>query len=248
MSMTYTETFDEGPGGWIADLRGALPVWDGVAHCYSPWSVDANHAPPGAGYLHLLMYLPTHAAAPVRLSAAQREENRFVAGNYSTDLTHAELTVRLRGTLDLAGPLCNDHTPSPQPDLGGAQVLLLVQSKIDGPPATTANFILTGQPFQVTPDWSEQTIRLAPDPAQWKCLGARHDKADLYGYGDISEVLRDVNVDIIFILFPLKIVPIGEVEDIHRQWAAKDYKVDMQYLPKGLIMFDMVRIEYPDRP
>jgi hypothetical protein len=36
------------------------------------------------------------------------------------------------------------------------------------------------------------------------------------------------------------------VEDIHREWAAKDYKVDMQHLPKGLIMFDMVRIEYPD--
>ena len=26
--------------------------------------------------------------------------------------------------------------------------------------------------------------------------------------------------------------------------AAKDYKIDMQYLPKGLVMFDLVQIEY----
>lgn len=76
------------------------------------------------------------------------------------------------------------------------------------------------------------------------CLGARHDLTDVYGYGDIAEVLRDVNVDIIFVLFPLNIVPIEKVENIHRQWAAKDYKVDMEFLPKGLVMFDTVQIEY----
>lgn len=242
--MTYTETFDDGPGGWVADLRSPLPVWDGVAYCYSPWSVDANHAPPGAGYLHLLMYLPTHGEAPVHPGAGQQKRNRFVEGGYGTDLTNAKLTVRLRGTTDLAGPLCNDHTPEPQPGLCGAQLLLLVQAKVEGPPKTTPNFILTGQPFNITPEWSEQTVQLAPDPDDWTCLGTRHDRADVYGYGDISEVLRDVNVDIIFVLFPLKISPLGKVEDLHRQWAARDYKVDMQYLPKGLVMFDTVEIEY----
>jgi len=33
----YIETFDNGPGGWYADRYYALPVWDDVAHCYSPW-------------------------------------------------------------------------------------------------------------------------------------------------------------------------------------------------------------------
>jgi len=245
MSTTYTETFDDGPGGWVADLRSALPVWDGVAYCHSPWSVDANHAPPGAGYLHLLMYLPTRAEASVRIAEALRAGNRFVTDGHSTDLTNAKLTVRLRGSMDLAGPLCNDHTPIPQPDLGGVQLLLLVQAKVEGPPKTTANFILTGQPFRVTPEWSEQTVQLVPDPEQWTCLGARHDLTDLYGYGNIAEVLRDVNVDVIFVLFPLNISPLGEVDDLHHQWAAKDYKVDMQTLPKGLIMFDTVQIEYP---
>ena len=246
MSRIYTETFDDGPGGWIADFRSPLPVWDDVAYCYSPWSVDANHAPPGAGYLHLLMYLLTHAKSLSPSHAEQHGVNRFVEDGYSTDLTNAKLSVRLRGNIDLAGPLCNYHIPVPQPDLGGAQLLLLVQARVDGPPRTTPNFVLTGQPFQITPDWSEQTVQLIPDPQQWTCLGARHDMTDTYGYGDIAEVLRDVNVDIIFVLFPLTVAPIGEVEDLHHQWAAKDYKVDMQYLPKGLVMFDTVQIMYPE--
>ena len=50
---TYVETFDDGPGGWYGGRKFALPVWDGVAYCYSPWWVDANHAPPGAGWRRL---------------------------------------------------------------------------------------------------------------------------------------------------------------------------------------------------
>ena len=239
----YVETFDNGPGGWIADLRSPLPVWDGVAYCFSPWSLDANHAPPGAGYLHLLMYLLT--STDELLPETRPGGNRFVAGGYSTDLRDARLTVRLRGTMDLAGPLCNYHVPEPHPDLGGAELLLLVQSQIEGSPIARANLVLTGQPFRTTPDWSDQTVHLTPDPSQWTCLGARHDMAHVYGCGDIEEVLADVNVDIIFVLFPLVVRPIGEVEDMHRSWAARDYKADMQYLPKGLVMFDTVEIEYP---
>ena len=245
MPKIYQETFNDGPGGWIADLRSPLPVWDGVAYCYSPWSVDANHAPPGAGYLHLLMYLITQADALHPLDKELHRGNRFVEGGYNTDLTDAYLTVRLRGIMDLAGPLCNNHRPDPDPDLGGLQLLLLAQAHIDGPPRTTANFILTGQPIAITPDWAEQTLHLIPDSAQWTHLGARHELKEVYGCGDIAAVLRDVNVDIIFVLFPLHIAPVEAVEEVDQQWAARDYKVDMQYLPKGLVMFDTVRIEYP---
>ncbi|MFA6110821.1 MAG: hypothetical protein WDA75_18835 [Candidatus Latescibacterota bacterium] len=191
------------------------------------------------------MYLLTHSKALGHVDAKLHGVNRFVEDGYSRNLTNARLTARLRGTMDLAGPLCNGHIPVPQPDLGGVRLLLLAQARVDGPPRTTANFILSAQPFEITPDWSVQTVRLVPDPTQWTCLGARHDMTDEYGYGDIAEVLQDVNVDLIFVLFPLKVVPIGEVRDIHRQWAAKDYKVDLQYLPKGLVMFDTIQIEYP---
>ena len=242
----YKETFDEGAGGWIADARSPLPVWDGVAYCYSPWTVDANHAPPGAGYLHLLMYLLTDAKSVGTSDGYVGGRNRFVEEGHSRDLTNARITIRSRGTLDLAGPLCNNHQPLPHPDAGGVQMLLLAQAHVDGPPETTPNFILTGQPFEISQDWSEQTVRLVPDPEQWTCLGARHDTADIYGYGDIAEVLRDVNIDIIFILFPLNVVPVGDVADLDQQWAAIDYKVDMEFLPKGLVMFDTVQIEYPE--
>ena len=70
---------------------------------------------------------------------------------------------------------------------------------------------------------------------------------DEYGCDDIDKVLADVNFDIIFILFPVKVVPAGvEIDDINIPRAVKDYPVDQQYLPKGLVMFDTVKIEYPD--
>ena len=231
----YIETFDNGPGGWYADRYFALPVWDGVAHCYSPWWTDANHAPPGAGYLHMVMWQYTDKRhylndteythkLPYRCS-------RFAEEGWSKNLTNAELTVRLRG----------------DGDFKGAQLVFHIQAKTD---KTTANFALTGQPFKITHDWSEQTITLAPDPKQWTCLGARHDMQDVYGCDDISKVLADVNFNFTFLLFPVKVVPAcGDVKekDLNVLRAVKDYPVDQQHLPKGLIMFDTVKIEYPNR-
>jgi hypothetical protein len=229
---TYIETFDDGHGGWYGGRKFELPVWDGVAYCYSPWWTDANHAPPGAGYLHMMLWAYTNQkhyqgdddytrALPYRYS-------RFAEEGYSTNLTNAKLTVRLRG----------------HGDFKDAKLLFLVQAQTD---KTTVNSALTGQPFKITREWSEQTVTLAPDPAQWTCLGARHDMQDVYGCDDIDKVLADVNLDIIFILFPVKVVPAGvDIEDINVPRAVKDYPVDQQYLPKGLIMFDTIKIEYPN--
>src|SRR3989304_8162581 len=91
--------------------------------------------------------------------------SRFAEEGWSKNLTNAKVTVRLRGEMDLKG----------------AQLVFHVQAKTD---KTTANFALTGQPFRITRDWSEQTVTLAPDPKQWTCLGARHDMQDEYGGDD----------------------------------------------------------------
>lgn len=229
---TYIETFDDGPGGWYGGRKFELPVWDGVAYCYGPWWTDANHAPPGAGYLHMLLWAYTVKKHYQVDSAYNRalpyRHSRFAEEGYSTNLTNAKLTVRLRG----------------HGDFKEAELLLLVQAQTD---KTTVNSALTGQPFKITREWSEQTVTLAPDPAQWTCLGARHDMRDEYGCDDIDKVLADVNFDIIFILFPLKVVPAGvDIDDINIPRAVKNYPVDQQYLPKGLVMFDTVKIEYPD--
>src|SRR5258706_16071888 len=83
----YLETFDHGPGGWSSDRRYALTVWDGVAYCYSPWWVDANHAPPGAGYLHLLLWMHTdrrnYEGKEEVLKLLPYVANRFVDEGYS---------------------------------------------------------------------------------------------------------------------------------------------------------------------
>ena len=220
---TYFESFDKDGGGWLRGRLYPMTIWDGVAYSYSPWFLDPWHAPPGAGYLHLLMWIHTDARR-VHQYYPGYPGNKFVAQNQSTDFTDAKLTVRLRGEIDLQG----------------SQMLLLVQAD-NG--EMRANYVLTSQPFHITPQWSEQTITLTAKPGQWLCLGARHDRPD-YGCYDIAEVLRDVNVDIIFVLFPLKVVPIEDVAEPHRLRAGVDYHVEQKFLPKGVVMFDWVKIEY----
>ena len=238
----YVETFDQGPGGWVANRNDPLPVWDGVAYCFGPWFVDPNHAPPGAGYLHLLMFLVTTG----KWIRPDHPGNAFVAGHKSTDLRNAVLTLRLRGLFDepaRAGAAKNRRPGEVPMGLQGSQLVLLAQAETAG---TTANMVLTGQPIKITRDWSETSVRLVPDAAQWTCLGARRDARN-YGCADIADVLKDVNLDLILILFPLKIVPIGKVEDPHATRAGEAYPVEQQFLPKGLLMVDTVKIEYPAR-
>ena len=226
----YFEDFNNGAGGWAANRYHPLPIWDGVAYCFGPWYLDSHHAPPGAGYLHMLMWLHTKRAPQNRPFLLP---NRFIDQRKSTNFTNAKLSVRLRG----------------ETDLQGTQLLLLAQATTQG---TTANFVLSGQPFRITQEWTEQTVTLTPEPAQWTCLGARESMKHHYGCADIDAVLKDVNVDIIFVLFPLKVVPVGDVKEPHKLRAGQDYpnepsyEVWQKYLPKGIVMFDWVRIEFAE--
>lgn len=225
----YIETFDDGPGGWTAWGTGSHrpEIRDGVLITRGPWRVDPNHSAPGAGYLHLLTYLYTHPRYFTQEFADQVGPNRFLAGGKDRDLTNARFTVRLRGNVDLQG----------------AQLTLWVQADIG---TIRPNFALTGQSLTVTPDWSEQTLLLSDDPAQWTCAGGRHDRLDLYGMGDIREALRDVNCDLILVLFPLNVVPLNvPLEDRDRLRTHTDYEPDYRYLPSGVIEFDTIRIDYP---
>lgn len=224
----YIETFDDGSGGWIVWEKGGPlrpDVRDGVFYSHGPWWVDYNHAPPGAGYLHLLACLHTHRDFVTDHLVDVAGANRYIEQGKSRNLTNAKVTVRIRGELDLKG----------------AEVVLLVQADI---PGTRANFVLTGQPIHITPQWSEQTIRLVPDANQWTCLGSRHDRTDIYGCGDIADALRDLNVDMIFCLFPLNVAPTTEVDNPHTLRAGEDYEVDQHWLPHGVVMLDTITIEY----
>ncbi len=227
MGMTYVETFDDGPGGWVGWDRGltALETGPGTVVSRSPWWIDANHAPPGGGYLHLLFALyPTQLNMPLPVG----EVNRFVEGGFPSDFTNARMTLRLRGDLDTKG----------------TSLVLLAQARVGD---RALNHVLTAQPFEVTPNWSEQTITLVPDDAQWLCLGSRHDRLDTYGWGDIADVLKDINADIILVLHPVDAAPAAPIEhDQHYLYAGRDYEADTSRLPSGYVEIDEVRIEFPD--
>jgi len=226
----YVHSFSDGNGGWISDNRDPVRLWHGTATCTSPWFVDPNHAPPGAGYLHLILWIHTDERKfqPGSASAARLPYvgASFVKQGKSRDLRDAKLTVRLRGDLDLKG----------------AQLLLLAQAETQ---KTTANLVLSGQPIPIKHDWSDESIVLADDPAQWTCLGARRGREKEYGCDEVDAVLRDVNCDIIFVLFPLHPKPAVPGADHPGLYAGLNYPVDQTSLPRGVIQFASVRIDYP---
>jgi hypothetical protein len=88
--------------------------------------------------------------------------------------------------------------------------------------AVCSGWLLTGQPFRVTPDWSEQTVSVVPDESQWICLGSRHDRTEYYGRIGLADVLSDENTNILLVLFPLNVVR-----------PEKDYPVWRGRLPEG---------------
>jgi len=215
----FIEDFDDNSLKWIAydpagNVRQPL-IFDSVLYSFSPWWVDYNHAPPGAGYLHILAGLHTH------------DTSKWITEKkMPVDFTNARVTLRMRGELAQKG----------------SQMLILLQAKNE---ATTANFVLTSQPFNVTQQWSEQTITLSADPSQWVCLGSRADRTETYGCFDVADALKNMNVDFIFVLFPLNIEPIEPVADKHLRRAGSQYHVKQELLPDGIVMIDWVKMEFP---
>jgi hypothetical protein len=230
-SEKYRETFDDGPGGWVRIVDNvqpptALPVRDGAIWSYGPWWVDYNHAPPGAGYLQLLMCL--HMKSP--FGEALKEaggENRFVAGGYSRDLTNATVSVRVKGELEAAG----------------TRICVLIQGSQDG---KVTGWIHSGRTLNVSPEYTDQSICLSPDESQWTCLGARQGREDFYGRTPLNRVLSDVNVNFYLLLFPVMPKPMGLLHgDPHLLRAGKDYPVWPSSIAQGYVAVDQIEIAYP---
>ena len=229
--VKYREDFKNGPAGWWGwesnheGLR-ALERAKSAIVSRSPWWVDYNHAPPGAGYLHMVACLNTQGPfGDAMVDVAGR--NAFVDGGFPTDFTNAKMTVRLKGELEARG----------------AHMILLAQGRVG---SMTSGWYLHGQPFKITRDWSEQTIHLRPKPSQWGCLGARHNRRDYYGKIDLPKILANVNCNIMLILFPLHVEPMGPIRgDRDRLRAGRDYPVWRSKLPEGYIVLDRVEIDFP---
>ena len=227
---TYREDFLHGPAGWwgwAGNHEGfrKFELAESAIVSRSPWWVDYNHAPPGAGYLHMVFCLSTKGPFGDAMTD-YFGQNGFVNGGYPRDFSFAEMTFRLKGELLERG----------------AGLVLLVQSTVD---SLTSGWVLRGQPLKVGSDWSEQTLTLAPDPKQWACLGGRHNRRDYYGHIGLEKVLADVNCNLMLILFPLDVVPMGPIggdRDFLR--AGRDYPVWTGRLPEGYVMLDRVEINF----
>ena len=217
--------------------------------------IDANHAP---HYLHLPFILWT---TPTTASLGTSGTNRFVTGGHPRDFRDARVTLRLRGD-------CFDGR--------GASLKLLVQGAVPGMvrPGQTLNFVYEAETFDVTEEWSEQTITVRPDPAGWTYLSSRDDLTDKYVGGDrlsdITELLADVNLDILFVLHNVEVVPApGEEVDstrLHSLWPRNanlpedaagggpslaydgvvpfDFAADATRLPTGAIELERIEVHY----
>ena len=236
---TYFEDFNAGPGGWLGWMAGGggprvLEIHDSIATVRSPWGVDINHAPPGAGYLHLLYVLFTEPADSPRHVQFEplAGTSRFARGDYPRNFLNSRLSIRMRGQLAARG----------------AQLLLLIQAQVG---EIRTNYVLSGQPISIRPEWTETTLRLSADPGQWTCLGTRGPGADCACYGEapVEGALQNLNVNLILVLFPLRIEPLAALPDptdVHRLRAGIDYPIDRQYLPSGEVSLDWVKVEYAD--
>jgi len=233
MSSTYRETFDHGPGGWISsfdnsgnhDSLKSLGWKKGRMITRSPWWVDYNHAPPGAGYLHMLFTLNTKGPFGEQMKEVGGE-NHFVDGKYSRDFRGAKLTLRLRGELLTRG----------------AHVTLLVQSRVG---EICTGWLLTSRPFKVGKQWKEQSAVLSVNEKKWTPLGGRYNRLDYYNVRPLESALKDLNTNIMLVMFPLDVRPMGPLNGHpHRLRAGKDYPVWTGHLPEGYIELDTVKIEF----
>lgn len=230
-AKTYHENFDESSGGWLRVVDNLqppapLPVKDGAVWSYGPWWIDYNHAPPGAGYLQLLMCLNTKGPFGETVKDAGGE-NRFVAGGYSRDLTNCKVSVRIKGELEAAG----------------AKICVLIQAAQGG---MVTGWIYTGETFHATPEYTEQSLTLVSDETKWHCLGARHDRVDYYGRAPLPAVLSDVNVNFYLLLYPVTPKPMGPIQgDPHKLRAGKEYPVWPSSIAQGYVAVDSIRIDWP---
>src|SRR6266851_3617870 len=221
VSQDYLEDFNNGPAGWwgwhgnSTGLK-ALEVGNSSLISRSPWWIDYNHAPPGAGYLHMVFCLCTKGPFGESMKEVAGE-NRFVKAGMPRNFTGARLTFRLKSELETRG----------------ANLVLLVQATVG---SLTSGWALIGQPLKVGKQWSDQTIIASPEPDQWVCIGSRHDRQDYYGYIELQKVLSDVNCNIMLILFPLDVLPMGPIAgDKHILRPGKDYPVWTSKLPEGYV-------------
>jgi hypothetical protein len=210
-NVLYRHDFSGGSGGWLTvalDVapdqlpEGALSCWnEGLRkNCYvpvgtsngqmmlkSPWYLDPNHAPPGAGYLALLtwVYLRGYAGADTE---------------HLTEIDLRDLT--LRASMKSEG-------------LDVKAGALYFWFQMLGPDGRYVNYAYTARSVNALlreDRFTELRLRLRPDPASWTCLGASQARAEYYGCLPLDQAMSHVNADFGFIILPVDELAIPEAQ------------------------------------
>lgn len=228
----YYEDFN-GDSGWVADRARPLFENNGTGKSiatqgYDLWSIDHYHAPPdGPGYLHILMWLPTGNYDQFYPVFYGQQKPPFIKANCSTNLTSATLRFKYRAVIKNPGP---------------ANIYLWVQA-VKGDAGI--NYRLR-KPVPVSPEWRVEEIRLQPDPNLWVCMrGASY--MPMYTKGcefSIGELLKDVNRNILFVLFPLALSDEVAQKSSLKQRPMQHFTVDREALPSGYLEIDWITIDY----
>lgn len=228
----YHEDFEEGPGGWFGYQDGPgqnqkMLEWSpGRLTSRSPWWIDYNHAPPGAGYFHMLFCLSTFGPQTEGTKEVGGP-NRFIDNKCPIDFTGARISARLNGELRSQG----------------AQLCVLLQGVVDG---ICSGWVQTTDTLEVHQQQTEQSVILDPDPAGWTALGSRHNRTDMYGVKPLESVLGHVSSSIMLLLFPVEVVPMGAIQgDMHQLRPGRDYPVWRHKLPEGYVTLHDMSIELP---
>lgn len=178
----------QNPIGCFTSWRGKnactviAPVENGNMILESPWWLDNNHAPPGAGYLNLLAFTymgkPTGPADPTS----------------ALDLTNGLFVISMK-TENL--------------DLKGAQLLFWFQ--VVSPNGKYTNYALIGAPIYQGSSVMQSNqiyVYLPNDSKMWQCLGSSDARSDTYGCSiSFQDAIKNVNNDFGLIIMPTQSDP-----------------------------------------
>ena len=202
--IIYRESFDRGAGGWhyYATTSAGEAVldrvpWNAEQQCVtsaSPWWIDPNHKPPGAGYLNIVAFIwmkGYRGGVPYRWM----------------DLRDAvlSLSIKTEGLDTKGGHLClwiqhryeqGSHFWFQNPFAYGPR----------GDEWKRANLALTRYRIEemATPgQWTKVTLVLAPDKGAWTNLGTSTERTANYGVVSPARALAKVTTDLGFIILPV---------------------------------------------
>lgn len=209
--VLYSEDFSRGSRGWhyyakspfnnILSCIHSVPPdgcvipcrWEnGFIESRSPWWIDYNHKPPGAGLLNVLFVIWLDS-----YYGGLRQK--------SLDLRDARLHCRVMIA---------------EANLKGNHVYFWFQT-FNSEENKYHNYVLTKRPLDVSKaasSWRDVTIPINTDGADWTCLGSSQERSDKYACGSIEMDLQNVNANLGFIQMqvdpydqPFGIVRLGRI-------------------------------------